>query len=241
MSGRKLLRIGLLEDEVDQANRVSGWIEECGHLCDVYHTAEALQRAFRKTEFNLLILDWNLPDSTGLETLKWIRQSLLSDIPVIFVSIRHNEVDIVDALEAGADDYLVKPVRRQELTARVGAVLRRVQREAKVLDYGQYTFDTSNRQVTASSQLVSLTEQEYDLALLFFQNRGRVISRQQLLASVWGNSSGASDYRTVDIHASRLRRKLNFNASKKWKLIPIYQHGYRLEEYDTDNQPKFKH
>jgi len=226
----QVLRVGMLEDDMDQANRVRGWIEERGHHCEVFHEPDSFQRAFRKTSFDIVTLDWNLPDATGLEIVKWLRQSLVTDVPVIFVTARQAESDIVAALESGADDYLVKPVRQLELLARIGALARRAQPETEILECDPYTFDTSNRQIMVDGEPVKLTEKEYDLALFLFRNRGRVLSRQHLLTSVWGTSAELNT-RTVDTHASRLRKKLNLSATDKWKLTSIYQHGYRLEEH----------
>ena len=168
MADSQILRIGMLEDDVDQASRASGWIVERGHQCEIFHKPEEFQRAFRKTSYDVITLDWNLPDATGLEILKWIRQSLVSDVPVIFLTARQGESDIVTALEAGADDYLVKPVRQFELLARIGALARRAQPETEVLEYDPYTFDTSNRQITVDGESVKLTEKEYDLACFCF-------------------------------------------------------------------------
>jgi len=230
LADAQILRIGMLEDDVDQANRASGWITERGHHCEVFHEPEGFQRAFRKTSYDVVTLDWNLPEATGLEILKWVRQSLVSDVPVIFITARQGEADVVSALENGADDYLVKPVRQFELLARIAALARRAQPETEILDYEPYKFDTSNRQITVNGNDVRLTEKEYDLALFLFRNRGRVLSRQHLLTSVWGTSAELNT-RTVDTHASRLRKKLNLSATEKWKLTSIYQHGYRLEEH----------
>lgn len=230
MAEAQILRIGMLEDDVDQANRVEGWISERGHHCEVFHEPENFQRAFRKTSYDVVTLDWNLPDATGIEILRWLRQSIVSDVPVIFITSRQGEEDIVSALEGGADDYLVKPVRELELLARIRALARRAQPETELLDYQPYTFDTSNRQISIDGEPVKLTEKEYDLALFMFRNRGRVLSRQHLLTSVWGTSAELNT-RTVDTHASRLRKKLKLSASEKWKLTSIYQHGYRLEEH----------
>jgi len=226
----QILRVGMLEDDVDQANRVEGWIADRGHHCEVFHEPESFQRAFRKTSYDVITLDWNLPDATGIEILRWLRQSIVSDVPVIFITSRQGEEDIVSALESGADDYLVKPVRENELLARIRALARRAQPETELLDYEPYSFDTSNRQISVNGEPVKLTEKEYDLALFMFRNRGRVLSRQHLLTSVWGTSAELNT-RTVDTHASRLRKKLKLSASEKWKLTSIYQHGYRLEEH----------
>ncbi|MBX2838044.1 MAG: response regulator transcription factor [Gammaproteobacteria bacterium] len=235
MTDRQLLRIALLEDDDEQAARVSNWIDTKGYHCSVYSNAEDFQRAFRKSSYDVVVLDWTLQSgSSGLEVLHWIRQTLTSDIPIIFVTARQAEEDIVTALQAGADDYLAKPVRQHELLARLYALARRAQPETELLECPPYTFDTSNRQVLLDGEAIKLTEKEYELALFLFRNRGRVLSRQHLLTSVWGTSAELNT-RTVDTHASRLRKKLKLLATERWKLTSIYQHGYRLEEHTSSS------
>jgi len=209
MSERQKLRIALLEDNPDQASRVSGWIEDRDYHCGVFSTADDFQRAFRKSSYDVVI-------------------------PIIFVTARQAEEDIVTALQAGADDYLARPVRQHELLARLYALARRAQPETEILECPPYTFDTSNRQVLLEGEQIKLTEKEYELALFLFRNRGRVLSRQHLLTSVWGTSAELNT-RTVDTHASRLRKKLKLLASERWKLTSIYQHGYRLEEHTSSD------
>ena len=233
VSDRQNLRVALLEDDSEQAARVSGWIVNRGYHCDVFEGAETFQRAFRKSSYDVVLLDWTLQSgSSGLEVLHWVRRTLTSDIPVIFVTARQDEQDIVLALQAGADDYLAKPVRQHELLARLFALVRRAQPETEILECPPYVFDTGNRQVSVDGEDVKLTEKEYELALFLFRNRGRVLSRQHLLTSVWGTSAELNT-RTVDTHASRLRKKLKLLASERWKLTSIYQHGYRLEEHTS--------
>ena len=235
MADFQTLRIALLEDELDQAERVSGWIDGRGHQCTHFDSADEFQRAFRKTSFDVVILDWMLTTGgSGFDVLRWIRDTVNSDIPIIFVTARQDESDIVNALQAGADDYLAKPVRQHELLARLHALARRAQPEAEVLVCPPYTFDTATRQVLIDGEPVRLTEKEYELAVFLFRNRGRVLSRQHLLTSVWGTAADLNT-RTVDTHASRLRKKLKLLASERWKLTSIYQHGYRLEEHASAN------
>ncbi len=240
LANNQKLRVAVLEDDVDQANRASSWVRGHGHVCEVFQRPVDFQRAFRKSSYDVITLDWNLPDTTGFEILKWIRQSLVSDVPVIFITARQGESDIVSALEAGADDFLAKPIRQFELLARIGALARRAQPETDIREYGIYLFDTINRHVAVDGEQVRLTEKEYDLALFLFRNRGRVLSRQHLLASVWGTSAELNT-RTVDTHISRLRRKLKLPTTDKWQLNSIYQHGYRLEERTITSKVDPKH
>lgn len=230
MAENQSLRVVVLEDDEDQAARMSSWISSAGHNCVVYSNAESFQRDFRKSAVDVLAVDWGLGEGSGLDVVRWLRQSASSDIPVIFITARQAEEDIVTALEAGADDYLVKPAREKEVLARIKALARRAQPEAEVLEYPPYKFDTGNRQVMHDDEVIRLTEKEYDLAVFMFRNRGRVLSRQHLLTTVWGTSAELNT-RTVDTHASRLRKKLQFSLSGRWKLTSIYQHGYRLDEY----------
>ncbi len=224
------LRIALLEDDEDQASRMQSWINDAGHSCQVFSNIESFQHDFRKSIFDILAIDWGLSDGSGIDVLIWLRQTLGCDVPVIFVTARHAEEDIVTALEAGADDYLVKPAREKEILARLKALARRAQPESEILEFPPYHFDTGNRQVMINDESVRLTEKEYELAIFMFRNRGRVLSRQHLLTTVWGTSAELNT-RTVDTHASRLRKKLQLSESGRWKLTSIYQHGYRLDEY----------
>ncbi len=230
MSEVQILRVALLEDDQDQAARMRSWIEGAGHHCMVFSNAESFQQEFRKCTIDVIAIDWGLGERSGLEVLRWLRQTAASDIPVIFITARQAEEDIVTALEVGADDYLVKPAREKEVLARLKALARRAQPEAEVLEFPPYRFETGNRQVMFNDEIVRLTEKEYDLALFMFRNRGRVLSRQHLLTTVWGTSAELNT-RTVDTHASRLRKKLQLSSSGRWKLTSIYQHGYRLDEY----------
>lgn len=230
MTDKQRLRIALLEDSLEQAKRVSEWIEGHGYPCDVFDSAEGFQRAFKKTSYDVVVLDWTLETgSSGIEVLHWLRKTITSDVPVIFVTSRQSEQDIVTALQAGADDYLAKPVRQHELLARLYALARRAQPDVDLLECPPYVFDTQGRSVRYGDEPIKLTEKEYELALFLFRNRGRVLSRQHLLTSVWGTSAELNT-RTVDTHASRLRKKLRLLESGRWKLTSIYQHGYRLEE-----------
>ena len=149
--------------------------------------------------------------------------------PVVFVTHRDAEEDVVHALQEGADDFLSKPVRRLELLARVNALWRRMQPGAddSPLDVPPYRIDAAQHRISIHGTPVELTQKEYDLALFLFRNVGRLLSRGHLLESVWGRA--AVDSRTLDTHISRLRVKLELRPESGFRLSPVYGYGYRLE------------
>jgi two-component system response regulator RegX3 len=145
---------------------------------------------------------------------------------------RDSEQDIVAALAAGADDYMIKPVRRMELLARVEALLRRMrpkQAEAESIELPPYYIDLANRVVKLDGVSLEMTDKEYDLTLFLFRNLGRLLSRGHISESVWGRSADVQS-RTVDTHVSRVRKKLDFGPERGLRLTPIYNFGYRLEK-----------
>jgi len=226
------MKIALLEDEVEQAQNLSAALIENQHSCDYFHTGKSFTYAVLHNSYDLLILDWQLPDMEGTEVLREIRSELSWRIPVIFLTARDSEADIVTALDAGADDYLVKPARTAELTARLNALSRRVGNEVEVqeeLVIGPYKIDLNKRTIHAFDEDVSLTDKDFDLAVFMFQNIGRLLSRDFLLERVWGISTDINT-RTVDTHVSRLRRKLSIKPENGFRVKTIYQHGYRLEK-----------
>jgi DNA-binding response OmpR family regulator len=180
----------------------------------------------------MLLLDWLLPESSGMEVLSWVRQSFLGQIPVMFVTAQDREEHVVSALKAGADDYLVKPARKAELQARVAALGRRagITQAPLVLSATKpFEFDVSARLVKLGGKPISLTSKEFDLAVHMFGNFGKLVTRAVLLERVWGHSNVNVSTRTVDAHVSRIRKKMELDGRHGWRLISIYQHGYRLE------------
>ena len=225
------MKIALLEDEIDQAKNLSDLLVSAKHHCEYFHTGKAFIYAVLHNSYDLLILDWQLPDTDGTEVLKTIRSQLNWRIPVIFLTSRDSETDIITALDAGADDYLVKPARTGELNARINALSRRIGNETEQqesLVIGPYEINLVKRTILVSGEAVSLTDKDFDLAVFMFQNIGRLLSRDFLLECVWGISIDINT-RTVDTHVSRLRRKLNIRPENGFRIKTIYQHGYRLE------------
>ena len=226
------MRIAMLEDDLDVAAATQLWLEAGGHTVHHFASGKAIVREAARESFDLFLLDWHVPDMSGDEVLKWLREKHRSTVPVLFATGRDSEQDIVAVLAAGADDYMVKPVRRRELLARVEALFRRMrprQPEADSIDMPPYRIDLVNRVVSVDNVPVELTDKEFDLTLFLFRNIGRLMSRGHISESVWGRQADIQS-RTVDTHVSRVRKKLDFGSERGLRLTPIYNFGYRLEK-----------
>lgn len=226
------MRIALLEDDPHMAQLAKLWLEGAGFDVQLFGLGQELIRTINRETFDLLIIDWVLPDIQGDEVLEWVRKNYDWPIPVLFVTQRDSEEDIVHALEVGADDFMSKPVSQQVLLARVKALLRRSNqsrdKHQDVLECSSYVIDFDHHRILRNGAPVDLTQKEYELAVFLFNNLGHVVSRGHILESVWGFSPDLNT-RTVDTHVSRLRNKLGFSVESGIKLSAIYQHGYRLE------------
>jgi DNA-binding response OmpR family regulator len=226
------LVIGFLEDDPDQSDLILQWLESAGYRTRLFQSAAEFRRRQGTEAIDLLLLDWMLPDSNGLDVIAWIRSSANADLPVIFLTARASEADMVRGLNAGGDDYVVKPAKQHELIARVAAVLRRIAIDG--IDSGQfdlspYRVDTRRRRISYDGKDVELTPREFELASFLFRRHGRIVGRDSLLENVWNMNASVST-RTVDTHISRLRKKLDLNGEYGWRLAAVYQHGYRLEQ-----------
>lgn len=225
--------VGLLEDDQDQAELIRAWLEAAGYQVRWYADSKDFRRKLGAESIDILLLDWNLGTQTsGLEVLEWMRQSAHQRLPVVFLTARTSEEDIVTGLQAGADDYVPKPPKQAELLARIQSVLRRtgvnVHSASWLSEVAPYQIDMDRRSIVVNGEAVELTDREFDLASYLFRRHGRIVSREALLENVW-NLSGDVNTRTVDTHVSRLRKKLQLAGEHGWALSAVYQHGYRLE------------
>jgi two-component system response regulator RegX3 len=229
--------IAVLEDEAILSDYLSALLTKLGHDVTVYSDGLQITKALNKQKFDLYILDWNVPKLTGMDVLKYIRNDLAASQPVMFLTSNQDEIDVVAALQAGADDYCTKPVRPQELIARINALARRAYPEVVHTfprDIKGYVFDDASRSVTVDGNIIALSEKEFDLAYFFFCNFDSPLSRKQLLIKVWGKEN--QDYsrestRTLDVHVTFIRRKLQIGAdAEKIRLVSIHGFGYRLVE-----------
>lgn len=227
------MHIGIAEDDVDQLALLQLWLEGAEYSVRGFGTVAGYIEALKRERFDLLLIDWMLPDGTGGELLQWVRGNLGWELPVLVVTARDDEETVVAALQAGADDYVVKPPKPAELQARVAALGRRVRSGGlPLLRLGAFELDIPRQRLSMDGEALALTQKEFDLSAYLFQNPGKLLSRDHLLNKIWGIHADV-DTRTVDTHISRLRKKLGLDGSKGWKLVPVYGVGYRFERVDA--------
>jgi DNA-binding response OmpR family regulator len=228
------MRIAILEDDPSQLELLSNWVTAAGHHPVPFERAEAFLNAMPQQQFEMLIFDWNLPDAAGIEILKQVRQT--SKVPVLFCTARAAQDDVLKGLREGADDYLIKPLRRLELLARIEAVARRARKKQATngaFEASEFRVDCESRTITRDGAVIELTAKDFDLAVLFFRNVGRLLSRAHIHQAVWG-ATGAITSRTLDTHVSRIRNKVGLLPAHGWHLQSVYAHGYRLEQVARD-------
>ena len=230
------ISIGILEDDEDQSALIGLWLRDAGYGVSICGDGQEFIRAAQSSGFDLMMLDWIVPKMSGFEVLEWVRRNIRQAVPVIFLTARGEQEQIVAALEAGADDYVTKPARREELLARVAALARRSGLTAKppnLLKVGEFELDRKLGKVSRNDEAIALTAREFQLAWFLFSNLSRILSREYLLRHIW-NINTAINTRTVDTHVSRIRSKLGLRPEHGWKLTSVYHYGYRLEQLDKD-------
>jgi DNA-binding response OmpR family regulator len=216
----------VVEDESSIASFVALYLKNAGYGVKTAATGnEALADVAAETPA-LIVLDLMLPDIDGIEVCRRIRKS--SDVPILMLTARDEDVDKIIGLEVGADDYLTKPFNPRELVARVKSILRRAAPERKepenaVLRHGDLVIDSGRREVKVGEQEIQLAPKEFDLLWELLDHRGLVLTRDQLLERVWGYTF-AGDTRTVDVHVRQLRRKLG-DASP---IVTVWGVGYKV-------------
>lgn len=227
------MHLGVLEDDEDQQALIELWLGSAGHTSTVAGTVALMLERLKTEHFDALLLDWMLPDGSGAEVLQWVRQNLGWNKAVVVLTARDDEATVVQALQAGADDFVVKPPKQAELLARLAAAARRASPGGlPVLRLGAYEVDIPRHTLSMDGTPVTLTQKEFDLAVYLFQSPAKLLSRDHLLNKVWGINADV-DTRTVDTHVSRLRKKLCFDGTKGWKMSPVYGYGYRLDRIDN--------
>ena len=216
----------VVEDESSIASFVSLYLKNAGYgVRTAANGLDALAQVAQEMP-GLIVLDLMLPDIDGIEVTKRIRQT--SDVPILMLTARDEDVDKIIGLEVGADDYLTKPFNPRELVARVKSILRRAsperrERESETIEHGDLRIDAGRREAKVGDEEIQLAPKEFDLLWELLDHRGLVLTRDQLLERVWGYTF-AGDTRTVDVHVRQLRRKLG-DASP---IVTVWGVGYKV-------------
>ncbi len=224
-------KILLVEDEKTLAKALKFNLEKEGFRVEVAFDGEEALNAMSGEEPDLVILDLMLPKIDGYEVCRSIRRS--SDVPIIMLTARDEDIDKILGLELGADDYMTKPFNTRELLARIKAILRRtVQQAAAVRSFikvGDLQIDVIKRKVTVKGREVALTSREYNLLSLLASNPGKVYSREELLEEIWGDDY-SGDVRTVDVHIRHLREKIEEFPAEPNIILTVWGAGYKFRE-----------
>ncbi len=226
------MRIVVLDNERSQSELICQVLSSAGHICHAFQNGKDLLGQLRKDSYDMLIMEWQVADLSAADVVRRARDKLPAGAPVLFMTNSTGEDDIVAGLAAGADDYMIKPLRRGELVARTQAQLRRAyptQNGAEQLQFGQYVFETRPGRLLMDGAVLDVTHKEFYLALLFFRNIGRPLSRAYIHEAVWIRDT-ALPSRTMDTHVSRVRNKLQLKPENGFRLVPVYSYGYRLEK-----------
>src|ERR671932_1380749 len=215
----------VVEDEASIASFVSLYLKNAGYDVKTAGTGSEALAQVAAEKPALIVLDLMLPDIDGIEVCRRIRQG--SDVPILMLTARDEDVDKIIGLEVGADDYLTKPFNPRELVARVKSILRRAaperrEEETRQIRHGDLHVDAGRREVRVGDQEIQLAPKEFDLLWELLDHRGVVLTRDQLLERVWGYTF-AGDTRTVDVHVRQLRRKLG-EASP---IVTVWGVGYK--------------
>lgn len=226
-------RILVVDDERTIAKGIKFGLEKEGYEVSVAHDGEEALKLFKEDEPDLIVLDLMLPEVDGFEVCRRIRKS--SDVPIVMLTARGDDIDKILGLELGADDYVTKPFNPRELVARVKAILRRAQAPAadpasmQTIRLQDLQIDLFQHKVRVRDKEVDLTSKEFALLSLLASHPGRVFSREKLLEHVWGYDY-YGDARTVDVHIRHLREKIEPEPATPQLILTVWGAGYKFRE-----------
>ena len=224
------MQIAVIDNDPQQRALIIEALTAGGHAVEACAKDESMIAKGIREGLDLLVFHWQ-PEAEGLRWLKSLRQATKT-LPILLVTGRAADREVADALQDGPSDYLVKPVRRTEVALRARVLVARLHPakfQSDAQEFGDFAFDVRAARLTFSGTPISLTQKEFDLALLFFRNLGRPLSRATILESVWSQDTEFNS-RTMDTHVSRIRTKLGLRPERGFRLAPVYSYGYRLEK-----------
>lgn len=222
-------RVALLEDSPEEAQAAIELLTHNGHRVMHQKNGRVFFEMLQRDSFDILILDWSVPELSGYEVLRRVRDNLRSNVPAVMLTARGSEFEVVQALNGGADDYLVKPWRPFELLARLQVQLRsgRSQPAAPGEDEIEgWHFSAADQTVRRGTEEFRLPLKEFEVARMLFRHLGRPLSREHLNETLWARQAAS---RTIDTHVSRVRSRLGLTIDRGFQLQAIYGFGYRLD------------
>ena len=227
----------VVEDEESFVDALTVSLRREGFLVHVARDGVAALEAFDEVRPDLILLDVMLPKLSGVDVCREIRKR--SQVPIIMVTAKSEEIDAVVGLEVGADDYVTKPYRFRELVARMRAALRRVSHDDRstdasdgLLEVGDVALDPDRHEVVIRGEPVALPLKEFELLALLLENAGRVLTRDTLISRVWGYDY-VGDTKTLDVHVKRLRRKVELDPSDPQRIVTIRGLGYKYQDVES--------
>ncbi|WP_125131431.1 response regulator transcription factor [Microbacterium sp. 10M-3C3] len=226
-----MTRVLIVEDEPDLAEPLAYLLRREGYEAEIAPDGPSALAAFRERGADIVLLDLMLPGMNGTEVCRELRAT--SSVPVIMLTAKDSEVDIVVGLELGADDYVTKPYSARELLARMRAVLRRYAQadadlDERILTGGRVTLDIDRHTVAVDGGEINMPLKEFELLEVLMRNAGRVLTRGQLIDRVWGTDY-FGDTKTLDVHIKRIRSRIEQNPSEPAMLVTVRGLGYRFE------------
>lgn len=223
------MQFAIVDSNRSQTEVLKALLRSEGHQAEVFRDGMAFVEAIKRQQFDFFILDTGLADLAPDALIAAIRARAGQSVPVMVCGEDAAEDLVADLLRLGADDFVAKPLRYMEFMARVGVQLRRQKQPGpSAVQLGALALDLDGRRIRLAGNEVDLTQREFDLAVVFLKNVGRVLPREELLSGVWSRDPDI-DSRTVDTHASRLRKKLGLSGESGLMLTSVYGQGYRLD------------
>src|SRR5690606_16410515 len=221
------VRVLVAEDDAKQAELIRRYFEREGYAVTVAHDGRAAIEASRRLRPDLVLLDWMLPRVDGIDVCRVLRDE--SDVAILMLTARSTEDDLLDGLDAGADDYVTKPFSPRELVARARTLLRRAQRThaGSTIKIGRLVIDRDRHEVAVEGRPVECTPAEFAILAEMATRPGRAYTRQALLDAAFGPGHGAHP-RTIDVHVMNLRRKIEPDPARPAHLLTVYGVGYKL-------------
>ena len=219
----------IIDDDKDLSFIISEMLENYGYKVDLSENSETAFDLLSKNKYHLILLDINLPETTGFEICRELRK--VSSVPVIFASARTSESDRITGFDIGGDDYLPKPYSMKELLSRVNALIRRAygfSKEEKTISFGDVCVNITSRTVTKGGQEISLSLREFDLLSFLCEHKNTAIPKEKLLSEVWGAFS-LVETSTLTVHIRWLREKLEDDPAKPRFIKTVFKVGYMLE------------